>query len=205
MAKFKSVKQLLQQKYKILEFEEPYASRYGHPEDNFKAMFYGSSGSGKSVEVIKFANYLAHNFGRVFYNSFEEGHGKTLQDRIIAHNIDSTRISFGNKTPYDDMLEKVGRGKYKFIVIDSLQWMGLTYGQYQKMVDRYPKKSFIIISHANDKGEAKGRKDILYAVDIKAHLHKGLLTVQSRFVQDGYVQERLFTPKSKKHTQLKMF
>lgn len=197
-----SVFELTKKTFVTLDFEGEWLERYGNPEQNFKAIFYGPSGSGKSVEALKLSQYIAENLGRVLYNSHEEGLGKSLQDRVITHEITSKKITFADRMPFKEMCEKALKGRYKTVVIDSVQDMRFTYSNFKRFRDRFPRKSIILINQANARGSLKGSTDILHACDIKARFDGGKITVRSRFLT-GYYEGVLFQPKSsKKNHQL---
>jgi len=54
------------------------------------------------------------------------------------------------------------------IVVDSFQYTGINYAQYKKLKEEFPKKLFILISHADGK-EPSGRaaKAVRYDADLK--------------------------------------
>jgi hypothetical protein len=62
-----------------------------------------------------------------------------------------------DKEPISDLRARLRRQRSpEAIVIDSIQYTGLTYSEYKKLRDEFPKKLFIFISHAEGK-EPKGR------------------------------------------------
>ena len=184
MGKIISLKALRERRFKSLAFTGFWKELIGEPEQNFKVLCYGPEKSGKSTLVIKLANYLAENFGKCLYNSHEEGHSKTFQDRIERNNIGSENLFIGHKVSFEDMMSESFRKKYyKFVVIDSLQYMKLTYEQYKQLTERYRNMSFIFISQMNGRGKIKGGTDIAHAVDVKIHCFEGMARVESRFAQ----------------------
>ena len=176
-----SVNSLRQKQFKTLAFTGEWLENMGEPERNFRAVFYGPGGSGKSTYVLKFANYLGKHFGKVLYNSFEEGISKSLQTRCVQHGIDAKRLYFYDRLTFDEFCEKMKRGYYRVGIIDSLQYMNFTYAQYRKLVKLFPTKAFIFISQVNNAGKTKGGSDILHAVDIKIHVIGGQAHIQSRY------------------------
>lgn len=191
-----NVRTLRQKQFHTMDFAEPYQAWMGNPERNFKAMVYGPSGSGKSTFVLKFADYLASNHGKVLYNSHEEGFSQTLQDRIIGNNITSDKLYFADRMGYEEMVDRMKRSRCQFAVIDSLQYMNFTYAQYKDFVERAKSKSLIIISQTNNRGTVKGGTDILHAVDMKIKVAGGKATIQSRFNSSGVQTITLFNTKS---------
>ncbi len=197
-----SVKTIKEKKFKLIELDEYWSEHFGTPERNFKALFHGPSGSGKSTYVLRFCDYLAKNMGKVLYNSYEEGISSFLQQRIIEHGIDASKLYFYDRMPFEAFCEKMKKGRYTVGVIDSLQYMNLTYSQYKELVRRFPTKAFIFISQTNNRGTTKGGTDILHAVDIKVKVVMGKASIQSRFGK-GHKEIQLFSTKRK--NQLTIF
>ncbi len=195
-----SVKSLLERKFVTIPFEGQWLDLYGEPERNFRSIFYGPGGSGKSTYVLQFADYLGRTYGKVFYNSFEEGISQSLQTRCRNHNITAeSNIFFGDRLTFEDFCEKMKRGRYRVGIIDSLQYMKFTYAQYQKLVELFPTKAFIFISQVNQSGKAKGGSDILHACDMKVYVNRGKATIHSRY-GTGEKTLTLYRPASDKRT-----
>lgn len=183
-----SANKLKEKKFVTLDFTEIWLDLFGLPERNFKLLITGEAKSGKSTLMLRFADYLATNFGKVMYNSHEEGHSKTFQDRLKSNNISSDRLFIGHKITFEQMMDESFKRKYYHtIFIDSLQYMSLTYSQYKQLTAKYKNKSFCFISQVNGRGKAKGGTDLLHAVDIKIHTKKGYARVQSRFTEEKTV------------------
>jgi len=203
MGKIISCKALRERKFKILAFDGFWKDLIGEPERNFKILCFGQEKSGKSTLIIQLANYLAKHFGKTLYNSHEEGHSKTFQDRIERNGIDSENLFIGHKVSFEEMMSESFRKRYyKFIVIDSLQYMNLSYEQYKQLTERHKNVSFIFISQINGRGKIKGGTDIAHAVDVKMYCFDGMVKVQSRFAEEKTV--KLFDKAPGKSPQLKI-
>lgn len=185
MGKTISIDALTNRKYPTYELSREWVSAIGLPERNFKALVFGHSGSGKTTFVLQLCKELA-KYGKVYYNSIEQGEGKSLQDAVKLvdfANANKNNIKFGDKDSFGDMMEKLEVNRAQFVVIDSLQYMNLTTGQYKQMIATHPKKAFIMIAWEGSAGKPKGEfaKSILYMVDIKIHVKKGVANAFSRF------------------------
>jgi hypothetical protein len=116
------------------------------------------------------SKYLA-SFGPVYYNSFEQGHSKSLQDAFKRQGMEEVKggITIGHKEKWPEMLKRLDRKKSPHtVVIDSLQYVPVSYNMWQQLRERYPKKRFLLISHAaNDTPEGYHAKKIQFDVDIK--------------------------------------
>lgn len=142
-----SAKALRERVFEVMPFEGYWAGLIGQPERNFRLLCYGPQKSGKSTLVLRLADYVAANFGKVFYNSHEEGFSRTLQERIIQNNIEAPRLFFGHKETFDALMDDSFRRRYyRMVVIDSVQYMGLNYLQYKQLISKYKRTAFVFIA-----------------------------------------------------------
>lgn len=192
-----SIKTLKEKKYETIDLGE-YNKLFGLIQSKFTIMLYGPSGSGKSVFALQLCQELSKH-GKLLYNSHEERDNKTLQDRAIEFNINSTKIAIGVSIPFDVMLEKTKSNHYHYIVIDSVQYMNLTYDQLkqlQEFAKRKKKFGIIMISFGNTLGSPKNAIDHLHASDVKCFFKGGNVNVISRYTNQP-VDQLLFRPKAK--------
>lgn len=188
-----SAKHFLDKEFHLVGLQEEWLKKFGDAEVGFSIIMYGPSGSGKSVEVLRFANYFANNHGKVMYNSCEEGISKSIQDRIKQFNCDSNKLYFYDNLTYQEMIHKAKVGRYQMVVIDSAQYMGFTYADYQDFVKRFKgKKSLIVVSQVNGQNKVRGGERILHAVDIKVNIIHGRAHIRSRYLK-GHQTITLFT------------
>jgi molybdopterin-guanine dinucleotide biosynthesis protein len=185
MGKSIGVASLLKKNYPAYELAPEWSAAIGNPEKNFKAIIWGPSGSGKTTFTLRLCKELSR-FGRVYYNSAEQGEGKSLQDVVRLVNLadcEAGSIVFGDKDTFEDMMIKLKKNRAKFVVIDSLQYTNLTTKDYKRMIETFKKKAFIIISWEGNGSEPKGEyaKAIRYMVDIKMRVYKGTMNADSRF------------------------
>ena len=136
-----------------LPFEDSWEASLGHPFLTGSWIIWGAPGNGKSRFAIQLSKYLTQ-FGRVAYNSLEEGIGLSLQRAFKAENMQEVdgRMIILDKLRYNDLmalLEK--RRSPDIIIIDSLQYMGLNYSQYTKLIEKFKNKLFILVSHSDGK------------------------------------------------------
>ena len=181
-----SIRTLKQKRFKLLDFDGLWKNRLGTPEEGFCAMIYGPSGSGKTTEMIRLAAYCSQ-FGKVMYNSWEEGISQTLQETIADSEIpEDVPMYFYDSLEYDVMCAKAKSTRSKFIVIDSIQYMAFSYAQYQDFVKRFPTKSLLLISQVNNSGKPRNGTQILHAVDIKMQVNAGAAEYRSRYRKGGH-------------------
>lgn len=136
--------------------------------------------------MLRFAKYLASNFGKVFYSSIEEGDTKTTQDAMLREGmgeIPDGKFMLGDQYFFNDLLEYLkGGNRGKFVFIDSRDYMKLTAQQYIKLITLFPNKSFIIICWEQaGKPAGKFAKDMQYMVDVVVHVHDFKATCRGRF------------------------
>ncbi len=180
-----SVHTLLGKKYPVYGFDSDLIEMIGEAEIGFKMLIWGASGQGKSTFAALLLKSLS-KYGKVYYNSIEQGEGKSIQD-LATHTglgeCDKGKFMFGDRDDFEQMMRKLKTNNSKFVVIDSLQYINLTVVQYKRMITAFPKKAFIIISWEGAGGNPKGEyaKSIRYMVDIKSYVKAGEVFTNSRF------------------------
>jgi len=178
------INQLLNKEFDVYEFADAWYASFNSPEKNFKALVYGLPGNGKTEFCIKWAKYLTQ-FGKVYYNSFEQGVSKSLQDAATRNNLKevSGKMIFGNKETLEEMTDRLSRrNSPKIIFIDSLDYMNFTDGQYKQLTERFPKKAFIIICwEKSQKPQSNYAKKIEYMVDVKIRVQNFKAYPRCRF------------------------
>jgi predicted ATP-dependent serine protease len=114
--------------------------------------------------------YLA-NFGKVVYDSLEEGFSKSMKDAFIAVGMEGVknRVLLLDQEPIEHLVIRLNkRESPKIVVIDSWQFAGMNYQQYVKLINQFRNKLFIIISHAEGKNpEGRVAKRIRYDSFVK--------------------------------------
>ncbi|MBE9469007.1 MAG: hypothetical protein IMY72_11910 [Bacteroidetes bacterium] len=178
-----SIDELFKRKFKVMDFTGKWKDAVGKPEAGGAWLVWGNSSQGKTRFSIQLAKYLS-NFGRVAYNPLEEGISESFKKAIIDENITSkNRIIFLDKEPIDELEKRLKKQKSpNFIIIDSLQYTGMTYNDYKKIRDEFPHKVFIFISHADGR-EPAGRvaKSVRYDVSVKIRVEGYKAFPQSRY------------------------
>lgn len=151
MARAASLDQVLRTRFKVLPFEGEWKDSIGCPELTGSWIVWGNSGNGKTRFALQLCKYLCQ-FGRVAYDSLEEGVSVSLVKAIKETNMMEVRRKFVvlDKEPIDQLTERLEKPKSPDIVcVDSLQYTGMSYEQYKALKERFPKKLFIWISHAD--------------------------------------------------------
>jgi hypothetical protein len=184
MNKAISTRDLITRNFNELPFSDEWLELIGTPEVRGTWIIWGSSTNGKTRFALQLAKYLS-NFGKVVYNSLEEGASKSMKDAIIDINMLEVGANF-NILDMEDIAELKERlkkdVKIKFVFIDSLQYSGLNYNDYKELKKEFPKKLFIYISHAEGK-EPSGAvaRAIRYDAFVKIWIEGFKAFAQSRY------------------------
>lgn len=184
MARALNGKEFLNKKFETLPFEGIWKEAFGEPETNFSMIISGKSGNGKTEVSVMFMKYMT-KFGKCLYNSFEQGFSRSLQDAWRRQNIEevSAQTLVIHKERFDELMKRLHKKKSpRTVFIDSIQYIKLTYEQWQELRETFPRKRFILIAHAEgDEPKGSAAKAIEFDVDIKT-LAKGFqLFPRSRF------------------------
>lgn len=185
--KILGLKQLLQKNYAFLQGLPPeFTASFGDLVKNFVMLVYGESGNGKSNFIMQLLKALMPH-GNVLYVSLEEGTESTMQLMALRHlseDSHSGKIQFADTTmTYQALCWQLDKKKQaQFIVIDSVQYWHITYEQYKRLKERFPKKSFIFISHAEGSSpDGHTAKKIKYDSGIKVRVEGYIAFVKSRY------------------------
>lgn len=199
-----SIKTLKEKNYETIDLGD-YNNLFGLIESKFIIMCYGPSGSGKSVFVLQLLEELTKH-GKALYNSHEERLKKTIQNRVINFGISSPKIAIGESLPFDVMMQKIKANHYSYVVLDSIQYMDLTYEQLKELVEftkRKKKFGIIMVSFGNTMDSPTRAIDHLHAADVKCFFKNGGVTITSRYT-DQPIHRHLFSPK-RQNQQGKLF
>jgi hypothetical protein len=149
-----------------------------------KTIIWGNPGNGKTEFCIQLAKYMA-GFSKVYYNSFEQGICKTLQDALRRNNMMEVagKVIFGDQETFDEMMERLsGKNAPQVVVIDSRDYLNLTTAQFKTLIDAHPRKSFIVVCwESGGKPRGEYAKQIAYMCDVKIHVRDFVAYPRSRF------------------------
>ncbi|WP_139262298.1 hypothetical protein [Flavobacterium degerlachei] len=167
-----SVSNVLSKKFNPLEFSGEWESTLGKPDKAFSAIIWGGTTNGKTEAAIKFAKYLT-NFGKVAYDSLEQGLSSTMQNALVRNHMESCGNSFVllDREPFDELIIRMSKPKSPdFLFVDSVQYTRITKAQYYQLKELMLKKGKGIIWISQAKGSMpKGAlaDDIMFDVDLK--------------------------------------
>lgn len=168
-----SVQELMATSFNELPFTGVWADSFGKPEQSGSMIFYGLPKNGKTTLALQFAKYLTQ-FGRVAYNSIEEGRSLSFKNAVIREQMYEvgSRFKILNKEPVADLIVRLKKQKSPdFVFFDSVQFAELTFKQYKELKEGFPKKLFIFISHIEgSQPEGRVAKRIKRDADVFARI-----------------------------------
>jgi Cdc6-like AAA superfamily ATPase len=188
MAKPLSIAQISRKRFRMLEgLSQQFIAAHGELEDRFTACIYGDSGMGKTNYLMQFVSQLLDVLPRerCLYVSLEEGHGKAILNTLLRQDMAkyNSRLLIMDHCNYDELMEKLNRRRSpKVVVLDSVQYLNLSWDQYVKLKESHPNKIILFISHSKGK-KARGStaEGIVYDANIKVRVEGFKALVTSRF------------------------
>lgn len=181
-----NIHQIRQFRPTVLDFQGEWLASIGRPERTGTWIIWGKSANGKTRFALQLARYLCR-FAVVAYDSLEEGLSLTMQDAIsqVGFGAGRERRNFRllDKEPIEELALRLKKPKApKIIIIDSLQYTGLTYSAYKQLRDSNPGKLFIFVSHG-DGAEPKGgvANAVKYDANVKIRVEGYRAMPQSRY------------------------
>ena len=180
------VDQFLKAKKRVMPFEGAWRASFGQPAYTGSWIVWGASGSGKTRFALQLCKELT-KYGRVAYDSLEEGDSLSLQRGFRDVNMleVSRRLVLLDRMPMGELVPYLKKRKSpNFVIIDSLQYTGLSYRDYLALRRELPNKLLVFISHALGR-EPKGNaaQSIRYDCDCKVRVEGFRALVTSRFAE----------------------
>ena len=163
-------------KFKTLEFEGVWLDLIGTPEVSGSWIIWGYQETGKPA----FAP-ISQIYGRIpesFYNTLEEGMKLSFKQALEDNNIQSVgnRFCF-HKEKLPQLLARLRQKRSpNIIIIDSLQHFRITQAEYYNLLEEFPTKLFIFISHAGKPAKGELADEIRYNSDVKIRVDKFIAT-----------------------------
>ena len=183
-----SPKEIAAKTYKTLPWGGRWAECFGQPEENSTWFISGSSAAGKSSFVMQLARELT-KYGQVLYMSYEEGVSQSFQERVKLFEMEKCQGWFRVVT--EDTIEDLTvrlkkRHSAKFIIVDSYQESGWEWPETKKLIESFPRKSFIFIS-MEAKGQPLGKPALRlrYKAGVKVRVVGFRAYCQGRFNPDA--------------------
>jgi len=172
--------------YPKFDFDDPYLEFIGRPAVGFHAIVFGLPKSGKSIWSLKFADYLANDFGRVLYVASEEGFKGTIKDKVSQFTTNRDDLIFGNFKGIDKIRENISG--FDFVFIDSLDYAKITVEEVEELKRENPDVSFITVKQVTKDGKFRGSQEFAHNCDILVEIEKGIATQRGRFNPESEMQ-----------------
>lgn len=154
-----SIRNVIDARFKTLDFDGEWLEAVGKPELGGSWMIYGAPKNGKTSLAMQLARYLTR-FCRVAYDSAEEGLSLSIQNCVerTFQGQNTRKFLLLDKENIEELTERLSKrsGSPDAVVIDSVQFLGLRWDEYKGLVERFPHKLFIFVSHV-DGNQPEGR------------------------------------------------
>lgn len=178
-----SIKNLYEKKRDILPFDGSWKDHIGDPEVVGSWFIYGHSGHGKTSYCTQLARYLT-SFGTVWYNGLEEGDSLSFVNALKRVGMEQVaeRFLLLEETLEGLRLRLRRRNRARFVIIDSLQRLRITFRDYEELIEDFPGVLFIFIGHAEGKKpEGRVGKRIEFESFVKVWVEGYRATAKSRY------------------------
>jgi DNA adenine methylase len=180
------------EEFSTIGFKDKWLKLIGDPAPGFTAMVFGKPKMGKSYLCVDFAGYLARNHGKVLYVAGEEKLDATLQKKLTDKDVANPNLFVSDFLPED-------LSGYDFIILDSVNRLGLSPEDLLDLKAANPGKSFIFIFQTTKEGKFRGGNEFQHDVDIVIEVPEQGKAIQfGRFNQGGEINIFASTPKKKK-------
>jgi predicted ATP-dependent serine protease len=159
-------------KLDLLNFISFWQVLFGNPAKNFTMMFHGEPHNGKTIFLLMLAQYLAENFGEVLYVSSEEFASPTMTKKVNEFlNPIPQRLHFAENLTDPDL------SQYQFIILDSVNDLGLKLNAYKQIRKENPNTAFIFILQHTKAGDFRGGKEWEHTAEIVGEVSKGVVNI----------------------------
>lgn len=153
MARSLTAKEILGIRRKTITLDGEWGNCIGSMDRTGVVFFWGNSGNGKTSAVVSLCKELT-NHGRVLYVSLEEGYSLSFQNTLKRFDMYTcgSRFQVIDSTTPEELIERISKPRSpEFIVIDSYQYMGMSYKEYLAFKRKLANKLLIFVSHADGK------------------------------------------------------
>ena len=181
----KGVSEVLGMKFNTFPFEGEWRDAFDTPERRGVWMIWGNTGNGKTSFVMRLCKELC-KYGRVAYDSLEEGACLTMQNTLKRFNMQEVnrRFLLLDCESIEQLSLRLKRQKAPdFVVIDSFQYTQMTYAQYIKFKEQHRNKLLIFISHASGtRPDGRSAKKVAFDASLKIYIEGYRAFSKGRFI-----------------------
>jgi hypothetical protein len=164
-------------------------------------MIWGMPGHGKTVKLLRFAQYLAAEQGlNVLYVANEEINRSTLTEKVNQFKIGHPRLKTAR-----NIKDAGDISQFDVVFFDSVNSMGMNLKDYKLFVEDNPGRVYIPVVQCTKDGDFRGGQEWEHEVDIagevvnrKMILHKNRLDPDHTKKSEKLVIEKIVNEKKKK-------
>lgn len=180
-----SPNQLYGMRKETIPFEGAWADAFGTPEACGTWFIWGQSGNGKSSFLVQLAKALCLAMGNVIYDSLEEGFALSFRDQLRRHKMQEVNSRI--KVVQEDMETLKARLRKRkiprVVIIDSIQYTGLSFGDYLAMTAEFPRHLFIFSCQARgNKPDGRTATRVMYDSMLKIWIEGYRAVSKGRFI-----------------------
>lgn len=183
MSRMVGMSQLLSMKFSEFESTPKWQSFFGNIASNASIIIYGNSGMGKTRFSLELAKELSRH-GKVLYNSLEMDIKATTKiafmEAGMADYNGKVYLAAENLIDLDARLSK--RKAPKIVIVDSFDYLRVSFKTYKKFSSKYPETMFIFLAHARGaKVKSDAAAELEYDADVKIRINGYIAYPRSRF------------------------
>lgn len=184
MARSLTAKEILGIRHKSISLGGEWGKCVGTIDRHGVVFIWGNSGNGKTSAVISLCKELTR-FGKVLYASLEEGYSLSFQNTLKRFDMYScgSRFQVLDSTSVKDLKERLSKPRSpEFVVIDSFQFLGMSYKEYLDFKNSMRNKLLVFVSHADGKQPAgRAARSVRYDATLKIWVEGHVAFSNGRF------------------------
>ena len=180
-----TAKQVVEICHRSLALEGEWGRCLGQIDRHGVVFFWGNSGNGKSSAAVGFCKELSR-FGKVLYVSLEEGCSLSFQNTLRRLGVQDCGSKFQviESATIDELDERLSKPKSpEFVVIDSFQYLQMSYKRYIAFKEAHRNKLIVFVSHADGKQpEGRAARSVKYDAMLKIWVEGYKAFSKGRFI-----------------------
>lgn len=185
-----SVQNILDKKFTLLEWSEPWVEAFANPENKGVWFIWGQSASGKNSFILQLIKELSR-FEKIIVRDFEEETAHTVQEAFLRYNM--TKVARKLKWAPDESIEdfdyRISQHKApRVVMINSFQYLGWSFQDYLAFKNKHADKLIIILSQADGKNpDGRPAKRVMYDASLKIYVEGFRAYSKGRYIgKKGY-------------------
>ena len=186
MARTLSAKEVLAKKFKTIELGGKWNDCIGTIGRKGVVFFWGNSGNGKTSAVVLFCKALCQLGLRGIYLSKEEGTDLTMQNTLRRLGmIDCGRLfQIDGRMSLDELSDRLAKPRSAdFCVIDSVQYVQMTYKRFLEFKERHKNKLIILVSQTKGRApDGRPATRMMYDASLKIWVEGYTAFSKGRFI-----------------------